>query len=224
MIAEITGPPAAIEALLAEADPVPRALETAGARAGDALHPLLAAGLAAASEPAFRIWTEGVEPGVTILGDRTGALVLVEEPVGTRTLLGVSCEEVALALVGALALEPRPICDEPPIRLGPTAMAELIDRAETDGHGLPRADAEALERRLEPGVRLWSVWRAGPDGEGGELRRHVEVVEGEGGIWRVRTVAGGLVELASTTSTAVLRDLVALLGDGWAAVGAGAAS
>jgi len=210
MIAEISAPAAAIDALLGEADPVPRALETAGATPGEVLHPLLAAGLAAAHEPAFRLWTEGIDPGVRILGGHLGALLLVDEPAGARTLVGVSYEEVPLALVGAVALEPRPSCDEPPIRLGAPALAELIGGA--DARSPPRAEAEALKRRLEPGVRHWSVMCAGREGQGGEVPRSVEVVEGEGGIWRVRTVDdGGLVELAPTTSTAVLRDLVALL-------------
>jgi len=230
MIAEITGSAAAIEALLGEADPIPRALEVAGAEAGEGLDPLLVAGLAAASEPALRIWTEGIEPGVTVLGDRAGVLVLVEEPAGKRTVLGVSFDEAALVLVGALALEPRPSSDEPPVRLGPSATGELIGRGQVHPHGLPGADAEALERRLEPGVRHWSVTCAEAVGQGGELRREVQVVEGEAGIWCVRTVAGGLVELVPTTSTAVLRDVVALLGDGAAAgdgraaAGAGAAN
>lgn len=211
MIAEISAPAAAIDALLGEADPVPRALETAGATPGEVLHPLLVAGLAAARAPDFRIWTEGVEPGVTVLGGRPGALLLLEEPAGRRTLLGVSYEEVPLALVGAVALEPRPVCDEPPVRLEAQAMAELIGGAEARGHGPPCAGAEALKRRLEPGVRRWSVRHAGREGQDGELLRSVEVVEGEGGIWRVCTVDDGLVELAPTTSTAVLRDLVALL-------------
>jgi len=217
MIAEITASPAAVEALLGEADPSPRALEAAGAGAGEALHPLLVAGLAAASEPAFRIWTDGIEPGVTVLGDRAGAVVLTEEPAGERTLLGVSFDEVALVLVGALALEPRPSSDEPPLRLEPSAMAELSGRGQVERHGLPGADAEALGRRLELGVRHWSVTCAASDGLGGAIRREIQVVEGEAGIWRVRTVAGGLVDLVPTTSTAVLRDLVALLGNGAAA-------
>jgi hypothetical protein len=42
-------------------------------------------------------------------------------------------------------------------------------------------------------------------------RRNVEVVEGDGGIWRVRPADDGLVELAPTTTTAVVRELVALV-------------
>lgn len=211
MIAQISGPAAAIDALPGEADAVPRALKAAGAEAGEALHPLLEAGLAAAHEPAFRISTEGIDAAVKVLGDRSGAVLLVEETRWTHTLVGMSFEEVPLALAAAVDLGPRPISDEPPVRLGPPAMAELIGRTQAHGHGLPRADAEALQRRLEPGVRHWSVRRARPDGLGGELRRNVEVVEGDAGIWRVRTVDDGLVELAPTTSTAVLRELVALL-------------
>jgi hypothetical protein len=45
--------------------------------------------------------------------------------------------------------------------------------------------------------------------EAGGWRRNLEVLEGEGGIWRVRP-AGELVELAPTTTTAVVRELVAL--------------
>ena len=44
----------------------------------------------------------------------------------------------------------------------------------------------------------------------GGWRRNLEVLEGDGGIWRVRPVEE-LVELAPTTSTAIVRELLALL-------------
>lgn len=181
MIAEVTGPSAAIEAVLADADPVARALEVAGD--GDALHPVLAAALAAARTPTYRIWTEGVDPGLTVLGDPSGAVLLVEEPAGALTLLGASPEEVPFVLVAAVALDPRPISDDSPV----PAIG-----------------------RLGPGVRHWTVRRAHHGPEHGAPPRTVEVVDGEGGIWRVRPVTGGVAELEPTTSTDVLRDLVAL--------------
>ena len=64
--------------------------------------------------------------------------------------------------------------------------------------------ATGLQRRLEAGVRHWTVRF-----EAGAWRRNLEVLEGEGGIWRVRPV-GELVELAPATSTDVVRELVAL--------------
>jgi hypothetical protein len=91
-------------------------------------------------------------------------------------------------------------------------MAVLIGRRQAHGHGLDHATAAALQRRLDQGVRHWTV-RVEVDGR----RRNLELVDGPGGIWRVRP-AGELVELAPVTSTAVLRELVALLaGDGGAA-------
>jgi hypothetical protein len=220
MSAEITGSAAMIEALLSGADPAPDSVDGTGEEIDDAMHPLLVAGLAAARRPAFRVWTEGIDPGVTALGDRAGSVLVLDEPTGERTLVGMSSEEVPLALAGAVDLGPRPVPDGPPVRLPPAAMAELIGRGQAHGHGLPPADADALGRRLEPGVRHWSVRCFGAEGQGGERRGDVEVVEGDGGIWRVRT-ADGVVELAPTSSTAVLRDLVALLGEPPAARGRG---
>ena len=64
-----------------------------------------------------------------------------------------------------------------------------------------------LQERLSAGVAHRT---ARLDRGEGELRRNVEVVDGPGGIWRVRPVDDGLVELAPTTSTDVLRALVRL--------------
>jgi hypothetical protein len=55
-------------------------------------------------------------------------------------------------------------------------------------------------------VRHWTLRL-----EAGPRRRNLEVLQGEGGIWRVRPADDGLVELAPTTTTAVVRELVALL-------------
>jgi hypothetical protein len=88
-------------------------------------------------------------------------------------------------------------------------MAILIGRRQAHGHGLPADRAAALQRRLDAGVRHWTV-RV----ERGGGRHDLEVVEGGGGIWRVRPAGPDLVELAPTTTTAVVRELVDLLGTG----------
>jgi len=204
--APVTAPAAAIDALLDGDGPIPETLDAAG---GVALDPRLVAGLAAARDPAYRVWTEGIEPTVTVLGDRSSAVLITDAAAGRRHLLGLTWAEAPLAVAGVVDLGPRPAPEEPAVCLPPPAMAELIGRRQAHGHGLEPARAAALQRRLERGVRHWSVRRARPDGEGGQLRRNVEVVEGDGGIWRVR-VTGEDVELAPTTSTAVLRELVAL--------------
>jgi hypothetical protein len=86
-------------------------------------------------------------------------------------------------------------------------MAVLIGRRQAHGHGLPADQAAALQRRLDAGVRHWSVRLEDDRGR----RRNLEVVEGaDAGIWRVRP-AGELVELAPTSTTEVVRGLVELL-------------
>jgi hypothetical protein len=84
-------------------------------------------------------------------------------------------------------------------------MAVLFGRREAHGHGLEPDVAAGLQERLDAGVRHWTV-RV----ECAAWRRNLEVVEGARGIWRVRP-ADDLVELAPTSSTAVVRDLVALV-------------
>jgi hypothetical protein len=111
---------------------------------------------------------------------------------------------VEIALAAWLDLGPRPRPVEPAIRLDPGAMSVLIGRGQAHGHGLDPDVATGLQRRLEAGVGHWVVRF-----EAGGWRRNLEVLEGDGGIWRVRP-AGELVELAPTTTTAVLRELVAL--------------
>jgi hypothetical protein len=133
---------------------------------------------------AFRVWIEGIDPAFSIDTDRF--------------------EDVPLALLARLGLGPRPRPDEGAVRLPPSAMAILIGRRQAHGHGLPPDQATALQRRLDAGVRHWSVRRADR-----HARRNLEVVEGASGIWRVRP-AGDLVELAPTSSTDVVRALVAL--------------
>jgi hypothetical protein len=114
----------------------------------------------------------------------------------------VTADEAPVALIAQLGLGPRPAPDLPPVRLAPGAMAILIGRRQAHGHGLPADRAVALQRRLDAGVRHWAVQAA---------RRTLEVVDGGGGIWRVRAAGSDLVELSPTTTTAVVRDLVALL-------------
>jgi hypothetical protein len=133
---------------------------------------------------AFRVWIEGIEPPFSIEGD--------------------GHDDLPLALLARLGLGPRPRPDGGAIRLPPGPMAILIGRRQAHGHGLPPDQATALQRRLDAGVRHWSVRRADH-----HARRNLEVVEGASGIWRVRT-ANDLVELSPTSSTEVVRDMVAL--------------
>lgn len=174
-------------------------------------HPWLSAALNAARAPAFRLWTEGVEPGATVIGDASACLLVTGAQDGERGLVGLAPQEVPVALAAAVGLGPRPVPDGPPVRLASGAMAVLIGRRQAHGHGLPAAQATALQRRLDAGVRHWSVRL---HAHAGALRRNVEVVDGDGGIWRVRPATDGTVELAPTTSTGALRALVALCTSG----------
>jgi hypothetical protein len=114
--------------------------------------------------------------------------------------------DAPVAVVARLGLGPRPVPEQPSVRLAPEAMAVLIGRRQAHGHGLPAAVATALARRLDAGVRHWTLRL-----EAGARRRNLEVVEGEAGIWRVRPAGDGLVELEPATTTAVVRELIALL-------------
>ena len=145
---------------------------------------------------AFRVWIEGIEPAFAIDGDRSGWVA--------ADGAGGSLEDLPLALLARLGLGPRPRPDGGAVRLPPGAMAILIGRRQAHGHGLPPDQATALQRRLDAGVRHWTVSLAE-----GEQRRNVEVVEGASGIWRVRP-AGDLIELSPTTTTTVVRALVGL--------------
>jgi hypothetical protein len=75
-------------------------------------------------------------------------------------------------------------------------MAVLVGRREAHGHGLDPAVATELQRRLDNDVRHWTIAL-----QHGGRRRNPEVVEGRGGIWRVRP-AGELVELALVAAAA----------------------
>jgi HNH/ENDO VII superfamily nuclease len=75
-----------------------------------------------------------------------------------------------------------------------------------DGKTMELVLANDLQERLAAGVRHWTVRF-----EGGEWRRNLEVPEGDRGIWRVRPV-GELVELAPASTTAIVRELIALIG------------
>jgi hypothetical protein len=136
----------------------------------------------------MRVWIEGLGPRNTAIDPD-----------------GFPPDDLPVAVIGTLDLGPRPVPEGPAIRLPPSAMAVLIGRRQAHGHGLPADQAAALQRRLDAGVRHWTV-SVRRDGR----RRNVEVLEGDGGIWRVRP-AGDLVELAPTTTTAVVRELVALV-------------
>jgi hypothetical protein len=189
---ELVGPASAVQAILDGEE----AIEDAA----------LQAALTAARDPSFTITTVGVEPTATVLGGRAACVLVTDRPQGLRALLAITPEQVAMALAAWLGLAPRPISGDAPIRLQPGAMAVLIGRGEAHGHGLEPDDANALQRRLDAGVRHWTV-RV----ERSAWRRNLEVVEGaDAGIWRVRPV-GGLVELAPTTSTAIMRELVELV-------------
>jgi hypothetical protein len=154
---------------------------------------------------------EGDAVPVTVTGDDRECLVVAEEAAGRTVEVRVPPVEVPLALWQVLGMGPRPVPDIAPVVLPPGTMAMLIGRREPRGHGLDPAVAQALERALATGPRHWTVrfeW-AGPNGA--ERRRNVEVLEGErAGIWRVRQIEHERVELAPTSSTAVLRELVEL--------------
>ena len=138
----------------------------------------------AARRPAFRIWTEGAAPGASVLGGPDASLLVTDRPGGERALLPLATEQLAVALAVWLGLGPRPVPDEPAIRLDPGAMAVLIGRGQAHGHGLEPEVARDLQRRLEAGTRHWALRF-----QAGGWRRNLEVLEGDGGIWRVRSVA-----------------------------------
>ena len=153
-----------------------------------------------------RVWTQGEAPSLELLGAGPGWLLVYDLPAGARALLPVSRADAPVAVVARLGLGPRPVPEQPSVRLAPGAMAVLIGRRQAHGHGLPAAVATALARRLDAGVRHWTLRL-----EAGARRRNLEVVEGEAGIWRVRPAGDGLVELEPATTTAVVRELIALL-------------
>jgi hypothetical protein len=161
--------------------------------------------LAERPEPSLRVWTEGQAPAATVLGDADGCVLVTDRPRGRQALLPVAVGHLVPTLAVWLELGPRPVPDHAVVRLAPGAMAVLIGRRTAHGHGLEPHLAADLQRRLDAGVRHWTV-RV----ECAGWRRNLEVVEGDGGIWRVRPV-GELVELAPTSTTAVVRALVALV-------------
>jgi hypothetical protein len=161
--------------------------------------------LAERLDPSFRIWTEGAAPAVTVLGEGERCAIVTDRPGGERAMLLIATDQMPVALAVCLGLGPRPVPAHPVVRVAPGAMAVLIGRRAAHGHGLHPDVAAGLQQRLDAGARHWTV-RAERAGR----RRNLEVVEGDGGIWRVRPV-GELVELAPTTSTAVVRELVALV-------------
>ena len=188
---ELTGPASVIQGLL-------DGIEEPG-------DPALAAALAAARARTLSVTTLGAAPSAEVRGDGDLCVLVTERADGRRALLPLAAEQVPLALAVLLELGPRPVPAEPAVRLAPSAMAVLIGRREAHGHGLGPEVATSLQRRLDGGVRHWTV-RVETDG----WRRNLEVLEGpDAGIWRVRP-AGDVVELAPTSSTAVLRELVAL--------------
>jgi hypothetical protein len=163
------------------------------------------AALEAARSPSFRIWTEGFEPAATVLGDGPLCVLLTDRPDGEQGLLPTTTRRLPVALAAWLGLRPHAIPDHPPVRLPPGPMAVLIGRGEAHGHGLEPELANDLQARLDAGTRHWTVRF-----QRGEWRRNLEVLEGDRGIWRVKPV-GELVELAPTNTTAVARELIALV-------------
>jgi len=164
-----------------------------------------AAALAAARAPVFRVRTEGFEPAAMVLGDKSLCVLVTERPDDQKALLPTTTARLPVALVAWLGLSPRPTPEHPAIRLSPGQMAVVIGRGQAHGHDLAPEVASELQERLDAGVRHWTVRFAR-----GGWRRNLEVLEGERGIWRVRPVAGELVELAPTSTTAVVRELIAL--------------
>jgi hypothetical protein len=154
----------------------------------------------------FKLWTEGIERGATAFGGGATSALVTDRPGGEQALLPLATEQLPLALAVWLELEPRPVPDHPVVRLQPGAMAVLIGRRHAHGHGLAPELARDLQQRLDAGVRHWTVCI-----ECAAWRRNLEVLEGDGGIWRVRPV-DELVALAPTSTTAVFRELVELIG------------
>ena len=187
---ELTGPASVVQGLLDGTE-----------EAGD---PALAAALAAARAPSISITTLGAAPWAEVRGQGDLCVLVTEPAEGRRAVLPLAAEQVPLALAVLLELGPRPVPAEPAIRLAPGSMAVLIGRRQAHGHGLEADVAAALQRRLDGGVRHWTARVETP-----AWSRNLEVLEGAGGIWRVRP-AGTLVELAPTTTTAIVRELVAL--------------
>jgi len=151
-------------------------------------------------EPAFRVWTEGTAPAATVLGDGAECVMRTD-----RESLPIATERLPVALAVWVGLGPRRVPDHPAIRLAPGAMAVVIGRGEAHGHALDPQIATDLQRRLDQGIRHWTIAV-----QRGRWRRNLEVVDGAGGIWRVRPV-GELVELAPTSTTAIVRELIALV-------------
>jgi hypothetical protein len=209
---EIRGPTAAVEGLLDEARAVDEAIAAAGLTEHAARYPLFGAAVAAARTSRFRIRTDGAAPATTVRGDACACLVVTEHARGRSTAIGVAAAEAPLALWTVVGLGPRPRPDGPPIVLSPGAMALMIGRGRVHGHGLDAAVAAALEQRLAAAPRHWAVQIAWQGLDGAERRRNLEVLEGEAaGIWRLRALDDERVEMAPTTSTAVLRDMIALV-------------
>jgi len=188
---ELVGPASAVQALLDG---------TATVEDDD-----VAAALEAARTATFRIWTEGFDPAATVLGDGTLCVLVTERPDDVQGLLPTTTARLPVALAAWLGLSPHPIPAHPPVRLPPGPMAILIGRGEAHGHELAPELANDLQARLDAGTRHWTVRF-----QRGEWRRNLEVLEGAAGIWRIRP-AGELVELAPTSTTAVVRELIALL-------------
>ena len=178
---ELVGPASAMQAFL-DSDEAPRA----------------------AREPAFRIWIEGDARRAEVLGDSTACMLVTDRPGGEHAVLTVAPAWIPAALAVWLDLGPRQRPTEPAVRLDPGAMAILIGRGQAHGHGIGPDVAAALQRRLDGGVRHWTVRVQCP-----AWRRNLEILEGDGGIWRLRPTDGA-IELGPTTTTDVVRELVAL--------------
>jgi hypothetical protein len=165
----------------------------------------VAAALTAAQAPTFRVWTEGFEPAASVLGDGPLCVLVTARAEGRQALLPTTSAQLPVALVAWLGLDPRPVPGHPPIRLAPGPMAVVIGRAQAHGHDLEPDVANDLQERLDAGVRHWTVRFAR-----GGWRRNLEVLEGAQGIWRIRP-EGEVVELAPTSTTAIVRELIALV-------------
>jgi hypothetical protein len=161
--------------------------------------------LAAARDPAFTIWTEGLDRAALARGDRVTCALVTDRPDNRQALLPLATDRLPIALAVWLDLQPRPVLDHAPITLDPGAMAIVIGRREAHGRGLDPDLARDLQERLDAGIRHWTLCVETP-----HSRRNLEVVDGEGGIWRVRPVEA-LVQLVPTSSTAVMRELIGLV-------------
>jgi hypothetical protein len=184
--AQISGPAAAIRALLEDTAPIE--LEP----------PLLADGVRAARAPVARFRVTGLEePLEAVADDRAGALLL-SRPGGGTALRACTPSGLLGLLVRAVGLRPRPRIAAEPLAMPVDRIARLLAGAE-------RAEAP-LRDHLAARVAHWRIEAYGPAGGW-----YLEVLDSELGLWTLEAEQRR-VTLTPTNATAVLDELAALPG------------